>query len=72
MDNKEILERINEKRVSISTCVQSLQFILKDIEEMEMKANSESDNSFLGLSNIVEQLAERIKKDNADIMVLSE
>ena len=72
MDNKEILERINEKSVSISTCVQSLQFILKDIEEMEMKANSESDNSFLGLSNIVEQLAERIKKDNADIMVLSE
>lgn len=72
MDNKKVLERINEKSVSISTCVQSLQFILKDIEEMEMKANSESDNSYLGLSNIVEQLAERIKIDNADIMVLSE
>lgn len=72
METKERMAIIHENSIMISACVQSLQFILKDIEEMEMKANSESDNSYLGLSNIVEQLAERIKIDNADIMVLSE
>ncbi len=72
MESKEKLSLINEKALKIYACVQSLQYIVKDLDEMEMQANKVSDGYYCGLSNIVEQLSAKMESENKDIINLSE
>lgn len=72
METKERMAIIHENSIMISACVQSLQFILKDLDEMEIKANNSTNNDYVGLTNVVEQLTIRIMKENDVIMSLSE
>ena len=66
------LEEINEAALIISTCAKSIEYIQKDLEELEIKANSVSNNNYLGLTNIVEQLSYVIKAKSEKIVELSE
>lgn len=72
MESKEKLSLINEKSLKIDACIQSLQYIVKDLDEMEMQANKVSDGYYRGLSNIVEQLSAKMESENKDIINLSE
>ncbi len=63
---------VNEKSLNISACILSLKYILKDLDEMESQANKISEGYYMGLTNIVEQLAYKIEAETKDIMELSE
>ena len=71
-NTKESFEKINWSSLVINTCAQSLDYILKDLDEMEMTANSASGGKYLGLTNIVEQLSYIIKSESGIIMELSD
>ena len=71
-NTKETFEKINWSSVVINTCAKSLDYILKDLDEMEIEANSVSERKFLGLTNIVEQLSYIIKLESGKIMELSD
>ena len=60
---KTILGKINWSSLVISACAQSLDYIQKDLEELEISANDFNDSRFLGLTNIVEQLTYVIKSE---------
>ncbi len=68
----ELIENINMKSITIHSCAESLLFILKDIEEMESEACKVSDEDFRGLSNIVEQMAEKIKGESTEIWTMTD
>lgn len=53
-------------------CAQSLQFILKDLEAMETAATMYSEYDYRGLSNIVEQMADKIYAEAGKVMNLSD
>ena len=72
MKTTERMDVINEKSLFIVSCAQSLKFILKDLDEMEMTANQATDGLYSGLTNIVEQLAIRIENMSSEIMRLSD
>ncbi len=63
---------INEKSLNVYACILSLKYILKDLDEMEMQANKVSDGYYHGLSNIVEQLSNKMEKEVSEILILSE
>lgn len=69
---KDGMEKINLASLRIMGCVQSLQFILKDLEAMETAATVYSEYDYRGLSNIVEQLADRIYAEAGKVMNLSD
>lgn len=71
-NTKETFEKINWSSVVIKACGESLDYILKDLEDMEMDANSVSEGNYLGLANIVEQLSCVIKSEARKIMELSD
>ena len=66
------LEKINWSSLIISACAQSLDYIQKDLEELEITSNSITGNQFLGLTNIVEQLSYIIKSEAEKIIEVSE
>ena len=68
----DLIENVNMKSIAIHSCAESLLFILKDIEEMESIACRESEEDFRGLSNIVEQMAEKIKSEASEIWVMTD
>ena len=68
----ELIENINMKSIAIHSCAESLLFILKDIEEMESDACKGSEEDYRGLSNIVEQMAERIKNESSEIWIMTD
>ncbi|MBP3758633.1 MAG: hypothetical protein J6I83_02175 [Firmicutes bacterium] len=70
MENKEKLSLINEKVLKVYACIQSLQYIVKDLDEMEMQANKVSNGYYCGLSNIVEQLSINMASEMKDIINL--
>lgn len=74
MDNitVDLIDNVNMKSITIHSCAESLLFILKDIEEMESAACKESEENFRGLSNIIEQLAERIKSESSEIWQMTD
>ncbi len=72
MDIKEKMEKVNEKSLNIYACILSLKYILKDLDEMELQANKISEGYYMGLTNIVEQLAYKMEAEMKDIMILSE
>ena len=63
---------INEKSFNIYACILSLKYILKDLDEMELQANKVSEGYYMGLTNIVEQLAYKMENEMKDIIILSE
>lgn len=69
---KDGMEKINLTSIRILGCAQSLQFILKDLEAMETAATMYSEYDYRGLSNIVEQMADRIYTDAGKVMNLSD
>ena len=69
---KETLEKINWSSVVINACAHSLDYIQKDLEELEMEANAVSERKYLGLTNIVEQLSYIIKSEAVKIMEMSD
>ncbi len=56
----------------INSCIQSLEYILKDLDEMEMCAQNDDIQDYRGLANIVAQLTNRIRIENIIIMNLSD
>ena len=74
MDNniERILEGIHESSLVISACAESLEYIQKDLEELEIQANYACKNRFVGLSNIVELLSGIIRSETERIIGLSE
>ncbi len=68
---KEVFERINESSLTIHVCAASLEYIEKDLEELEIIVNQTRDNHFLGLTNIVEQLVKIISEEAYKIMDMS-
>lgn len=69
---KDGMEKINVASLRIMGCTQSLQFILKDLEAMETAATMYSEYDYRGLSNIVEQMADRIYAEAGKVMNLSD
>ena len=69
---KERMIEINNSGMHALACVQSLQFISKDLAEMESQACQVSDGYYCGLTNIVEQMARKIGEEVKVIMELSE
>ena len=69
---KDGMEKINLASLRIMGCAQSLQFILKDLEAMETAATMYSEYDYRGLSNIVEQMADRIYAKAGKVMNLSD
>ena len=69
---KDGMEKINVASLRIMGCAQSLQFILKDLEAMETAATMYSEYDYQGLSNIVEQMADRIYAEAGKVMNLSD
>ncbi len=69
---KETSEKINWSSLVIKACAQSLDYIQKELEELEITANLVSENQFIGLTNIVEQLSYIIKSEAEKIMELAE
>ena len=69
---KDGMEKINLASVIITSCAQSLEFILKDLEAMEMSATMNSEYDYNGLANIVEQMTKRISIEAGKIMELSD
>ena len=69
---KDGMEKINVASLRIMGCAQSLQFILKDLEAMETAATMYSEYDYRGLSNIVEQMADRIYAEAGKVMNLSD
>ena len=69
---KETLEKINWSSLVIKACAHSMDYIQKDLEELEITANSIAENHFLGLINIVEQLSYIIKSEAEKIMEISD
>lgn len=67
-----VLDKINASSLIISSCTQSLNFILKDLEEAEIQACENSSIDYRGLANIVEQINHRINQENGIIMNLSD
>ena len=72
MEMKERMIEINNSGMHALACVQSLQFISKDLAEMETQACQVSDGYYCGLTNIVEQMARKIGEEVKVIMELSE
>lgn len=72
METNEKLNVINGCGISILSCVQSLQFITKDLVEMETTASQEADGYYSGVTNIIELLAVRILEEVKTIIELSE
>ena len=74
MDNniERILEGIHGSSLVISACAESLEYIQKDLEELEIRANALCEDRFVGLTNIVERLSYVIKSEAIIIMELSE
>ena len=67
-DNIErILEGIHESSLVISACAESLEYIQKDLEDLEIQANALCDDQFVGLTNIVERLSYVIKSETEKI-----
>lgn len=69
---KDGMEKINVASLRIMGCAQSLQFILKDLEAMETAATMYSEYDYRGLSNIVEQMADKIYAEAGKVMNLSD
>ena len=69
---KEVFERINESSFTIHVCAESLEYIEKDLEELEIIVNQARNNHFLGLTNIVEQLVIIISTEACKIMDMSD
>lgn len=69
---KDGMEKINLASLGIMGCAQSLQFILKDLEAMETAATMYSEYDYRGLSNIVEQMADKIYAEAGKVMNLSD
>lgn len=69
---KDGMEKINLTSIRILGCAKSLQFILKDLEAMETAATMYSEYDYRGLSNIVEQMADRIYAEAGKIINLSD
>ena len=69
---KDGMEKINLSSLRIMGCAQSLQFILKDLEAMETAATMYSEYDYRGLSNIVEQMADKIFTEAGKVMNLSD
>lgn len=69
---KDGMEKINLSSLRIMGCAQSLQFILKDLEAMETAATMYSEYDYRGLSNIVEQMADKIYAEAGKVMNLSD
>ena len=72
-DNIErILEGIHESSLVISACAESLEYIQKDLEDLEIHANYVCENRFVGLTNIVTQLSCVIKSEVKNIIGLTD
>ena len=72
-DNIErILERIHESSLVISACAESLEYIQKDLEDLEIHANYGCENRFVGLTNIVAQLSCVIETEVKNIIGLTD
>ena len=69
---KEVLNQINESSLVINTCARSLEYLQKDLDELEGMANSAKHNYYIGLTNIVEQMSRIIRIESEKIMELSE
>ncbi len=61
------LEGIHESSLVISACAESLEYIQKDLEDLEIQANALCDDRFVGLTNIVERLSYVIKSETEKI-----
>ena len=66
------LEEINESAFAISACAESLEYIQKDLEDLEIQANYVCENRFIGMTNIVEQLSRVIRIESERIIALVE
>lgn len=56
----------------INTCAISLEYLQKDLDELEAMANSAKRNYYMGLTNIVEQMSHIISMESSIIMDLYE
>ena len=72
METKDRMTEINISGMHVLACVQSLEFIIKDLAEMETQACQVSDGYYCGLTNIVEQMTRKIGEEVKVIMELSE
>lgn len=72
MEMNEKLNVISSSGIAILSCVQSLQFITKDLAEMETTASQVTDGYYSGVTNIVEVIVERIRSDIKTIIEMSE
>ena len=63
---------IYERSLTVLTCVKSIQFISKDLAEMETTASQETDGYYCGLTNIIELMADRIESEVIGILELVE
>lgn len=72
MSELKLKDQINDHALSIYSCAKSMEFIQKDLEDLENYANMRSDGDFTGLINIVEQMTARILQETDKIMQLSD
>ena len=60
MEKNEKLD-INSSCLTVLSCVQSLRYIVEDLDDMEIQANNVSEGCYRGLANIVDQLTARME-----------
>lgn len=58
--------------MEILSCALSLQFLTKDLAEMETIACRMTDGDYSGLTNLIELLADKIRSESKRILELSE
>lgn len=70
MEWKAMESEIVERCEHILSCALSLQFITKDLAEMETIVSQKTDGYYSGITNIIEHMVSAIKEEVKDIMEL--